>query len=1690
MEFPRKEAPALDCDDIKFQITDWYIPEADRTVDKRMRDPEEEPELYNMIVYGATQEGHTVSMRVEGYEPYFYVKPPESWEGFSNKLFNKELDSLRLTLLEERYMCAFKDKKYERKIISRGYEGHLVGISKVTKKDFWGFTNNKEFRFIKVTVKSLAVYNNLKYYFQSLKKKGFHLYESNIDPFLRYIHEQNIKPCGWVIASNFSDEENDKYVTRCDYNLQINCKDVHPYDKNSIAPLLIVSFDIECMSSHGDFPVAKKDYRKVAQDLANVAKAGYQVTNELLLYWLEAIYTRDVVIEDNLKINRVYPKYQIQVLPKTQILEAAPRIISLLDEISASVTSASDDEEDGEEHKPKHITVKEQNVLEAQLNNILSNMLPALEGDKIIQIGTTVHRYGNDKIIYKNIITLNTCDPIEEADVISCKKESQLLMAWKKLIQDLNPDILTGYNIFGFDMEYIWERAQENAIIDKLFTGFGRLLQKPTTLVVKKLSSSALGENILKYFDMDGTVNIDLFKVMQRDHKLDSYKLDSVAQIFLGDKKDDLKPHEIFEKFEGNSADRCVIAKYCIQDCALVNRLLHKLKIMENNMGMGNVCLVPFSYLFMRGQGIKIFSLIAKECMDKGFLIPVIKSAYDTDIEEDGYEGAVVLEPKEGIYLNDPIVVFDYGSLYPSSMIARNLSHDCYVMDPKFKVDDPNVSYITVAYDIYEGVGDKKKKVDVKECTFAQYNDGRKGVISEILCMLLSERKNTRKKMEYQTLVCIDGTHINGIVTDNDDGYVVLNIDTNDKKVVAKSEVKSVTDTYNQFEQDVFDALQLAYKITANSLYGQIGAKTSPIYLKDIAACTTATGREMIMLAKNFVETHYNAEVIYGDSVMPYTPITYRTDEQIFVNTFENVADHLSCWRSYENFKPFDANRTHKEQYEPANTYVWTHKGWSKIRRIIRHKTTKKIYRVKTISGIVDVTEDHSLLDSSVRKIKPKDCVVGKSLLHSQPYTQKYALYDKSTDEYQAYVYGHFFATGKCSVTSTYDGYRYVWEMHNIDFDVLKKCKAFLEQLEYIKFVINKRSNTYALCAVLEGNINDVKFVDKYMQNCSNQTCKVVPHTVLNGSYNVLLRFKDGYDDALGKQGEYIVDNQLSAQTLVVLFQKMGHRNVELLPVEDKPHHICVSMRTNVTSDYHKQNEITSIEVLHEKYYGYVYDIETDEGVFHSGVGNLILKNTDSIFCKFPLKDGEGNAVQGKQALEYAIEVGKHVEKNIVPELPAPQKLNYEKSMYPFILFSKKRYVGNLYEMDVNKFKQKSMGIALKRRDNAPIVKKIYGGIIDILLNKQDLQESIKFLREELTALVQGKTPIIDLVISKSIRASYKDASKIPHKVLADRIGERDPGNRPQVNDRIPFVYIKVPDAKLQGDRIEHPDYITEHSLVPDYLHYITNQIMNPVLQLYALCLDELPGYDKSAVYWQDLGESLKDKPLYKDDVRRNNRLGNLKLNMVRELLFDEFIFMLSEPKSKARVSNSTGAKTTKTSSKSAKCVQDVAPVVRGIPVVVPTAATILTTVQDVTLSASISVTKKADSGKVLSSAKINEPSLKKCRLPKSIWSYEYENEKTINKINEIIAIIKDMVQFAKEHKCKLSIKIKNNKQFITDYHKALASYGEFESSEIKGCNAMDKAMEVLDLGTMKSSQIIVAYKDLIEIRDHFVLDK
>jgi DNA polymerase elongation subunit (family B) len=178
---------------------------------------------------------------------------------------------------------------------------------------------------------------------------------------------------------------------------------------------------------------------------------------------------------------------------KTSLREREEDIRFVMNKIKTlAINEDDDDEKEEEDDKPNTVSVKEANEIEECLNKKLSEILPELEGDKIIQIGTTIHIYGNDKIIHKNIVTLDTCDEIEDAKVISCKTEKELLLTWKKELINIDPDIIIGYNIWGFDIEYIWNRTKEWGITTRFATGFGKTITREINLIDQKLSSVAM----------------------------------------------------------------------------------------------------------------------------------------------------------------------------------------------------------------------------------------------------------------------------------------------------------------------------------------------------------------------------------------------------------------------------------------------------------------------------------------------------------------------------------------------------------------------------------------------------------------------------------------------------------------------------------------------------------------------------------------------------------------------------------------------------------------------------------------------------------------------------------------------------------------------------------------------------------------------------------------------------------------------------------------------------------------------------------------------------------------------------------------------------------------------------------------------------------------------------------------------
>jgi DNA polymerase elongation subunit (family B) len=286
-----------------------------------------------------------------------------------------------------------------------------------------------------------------------------------------------------------------------------------------------------------------------------------------------------------------------------------------------------------------------------------------------------------------------------------------------------------------------------------------------------------------------------------------------------------------------------------------------------------------------------------------------------------------------------------------------------------------------------------------------------------------------------------------------------------------------------------------------------------------------------------------------------------------------------------------------------------------------------------------------------------------------------------------------------------------------------------------------------------------------------------------------------------------------------------------------------------------------------------------------------IYGDTDSVFFTFNLQTPEGKPIRGKEALEITIELAQEAGHLASSFLKNPHDLEYEKTFMPFCLLSKKRYVGMLYETDPNKGKRKEMGIVLKRRDNAPIVKDIYGGIIDILMKEKNIKNAIDFLKSCLQNIVEEKYPIDKLIITKSLRTGYKNPQSIAHKVLADRITARDPGNKPSSGDRIPFVYINTTNKKaLQGEKIETPTYILENNLKIDYSFYITNQIMKPVQQLFALVLEKIWEMQNKKSKLMKFKKEVETLRKTIDPEKFEDKLEQLKNKEVKALLFDEYL--------------------------------------------------------------------------------------------------------------------------------------------------------------------------------------------------------
>ena len=1286
-----------DEDKIYVKLFDFRIYNADLSEDSEDSQGKKGKDKNETVIqmFGMNEEGKTFSINIQEFQPFFYVKTPVNWSTGHVKAFERNL----------------------RNAVGYYYGDSIIKCKIVRRKKLYGFDDHREHTFIKIVMKNTNTFSKVRglWYTQhkdfrkrTLRQGGYQktiLYEAKLPPLLRFFHIKDISPSGWISfpesSVNYESSE-----TCCDYEYWIDYKDIQSErQKETAIPLKICSFDIEASSSHGDFPLAKKTYLKLCRQIVNYWTTHANEIREMKpqdkdVLFKELVYTA-FGYADKEGISKIYLKKE---KPKMFMLEHFMENIiknklwyylkkrkenenqETIEDIQKRQLEEMEMEEEesffGKKKKKKKLYFKQkdfyQNNIIYLLNSkqepsLIADMMeeifktehfPAVEGDTVTFIGSTFMRLGENDQYLNNMIVLNSCS--ECPDVPNCEietynTEKEVLLAWTKMIQREDPDIVIGYNIFGFDYKFMIERAEELKCKAK-FLELGRISGEESRVIDSSIKIAS-GTHDLKYIKMEGRIQIDLYNHFRREVNLPSYKLDNVASHFIGDMnkkfekidnggtkiwsknlmglksghyikfeilghssdmyaggkkfivsnvdatngtftvnsdiadelsnvksrwclaKDDVTPQDIFRLTNEGPDERAIIAKYCFQDCNLVHNLMKKNDIFTGMSEIAGICYVPIEFIVMRGQGIKLLSFIAKKCSEKKTLMPVL----DVVKDDMSYEGAICLKPYCGLYIDNPVAVVDYASLYPSSMISENISHDSkvwtkeYDLDGniefdeetkqekitgvkdaagKFKYDGlPGYQYVDITYDRYvwrrkgAGKAQEKIKVGTKTCRFAQFPDNKKAIMPSVLHELLAGRKATRKFIKYKTITMKTGEEYSGLYSIKDGkGKIIGEKET---WTINEKDIENVRDTYDDFMKNVFDKRQQGLKVTANSLYGQTGAKTSSFFEMDIAASTTATGRKLLIYGKKIIEG------IYGDKI---------------------------CETKY-----------------------------GKIR-----------------------------------------------------------------------------------------------------------CKS-----------------------------------------------KVV--------------------------------------------------------------------------------------------YG----------------------DTDSCFMTFGPEELDGTKIKGKKALDITIQLAIECGELATKYLKAPHDLEYEKTFDPFLLLSKKRYVGMLYEHDINKCKRKSMGIVLKRRDNAPVVKDIYGGIIDIIMKEQNIEKAVTFTKSFLMDIINEKIPLEKLIITKSLREFYKNPESIAHKVLADRMGKRDPGNKPSTGSRIPYIYIKTKkNVKLQGDKIEHPDYIRKNNLKPDYKIYITNQIMKPVTQIYSLVLEQLKDFKSELKRFKRKENSLKRK--WKDnDKKCSDYIMKERNKNVKKLIFD-----------------------------------------------------------------------------------------------------------------------------------------------------------------------------------------------------------
>ncbi|CAN7980560.1 unnamed protein product [Ixodes pacificus] len=579
-----------------------------------------------------------------------------------------------------------------------------------------------------------------------------------------------------------------------------------------------------------------------------------------------------------------------------------------------------------------------------------ANFPMAKAGDPIIQIAcvtvrdmcrTKLEDYSKPNVnICKTIFTIGSCSDIPGVEVVCCTNESELLLEFNNYIAKRNPDVITGYNIIGFDFPYIMHRMAmlkiNQTFSRRKWSRWSCYTKKPTGQIefFKPPSNEELADPDWKarvYKEGGGRswtdeialttpsrVIIDMYKVIQAGQfKLRRETLDAVSSHFLGgETKENVKYKDMFRLYKGTADDRKKIATYCVQDTMLPLKLMTKLSTMVSTIQFAKVNMIPLRYVHGKGQQIRAFSLILHEARDRNMIFP----SFIPFKQDEAFQGATVVEPTTGLY-RSPVMTLDFASLYPSIIIAYNLCFTTVKLQ------------LSVAEMVYHYKPKRPSEV-------LEYSKPKKMPAKKKFKTIHGQRRIDDFDVKKQNANIATGGGGSSKSFDNDgedefleeeiisptgDRFVTKNVRLGimPKVIVklldARREIRrQIAKEDDPFVKMLLNNQQLAIKCTANAMYGFTGAlergMLSCVY---VSRSITAFGRKLINRTKLYVdqfqkefrdgdrnigELPHGLEVIYGDT----DSVMVKTPADTSVQTALKWGEQLAKWINKHYIRPVE----------------------------------------------------------------------------------------------------------------------------------------------------------------------------------------------------------------------------------------------------------------------------------------------------------------------------------------------------------------------------------------------------------------------------------------------------------------------------------------------------------------------------------------------------------------------------------------------------------------------------------------------------------------------------------------------------------------------------------------------------------------------------------------------------------------